>query len=59
MMLATQSQATFGQGSHGLVMENLDYLKKVRADIMRFWYLFNLILNPGVSMKAYGQLCAM
>ena len=51
MMLATQSQATFGQGSHGLVMENLDYLKKVRADIMRsLWKMDAYSCSPLVTM---------
>ena len=51
MMLATQSQATFGQGSHGLVMENLDYLKKVRADIIRsLWKMDAYSCSPLVTM---------
>lgn len=33
-MLTMQTQATFGQGTHGLV-ENVDHLKKVRCEIMR------------------------
>ena len=50
MMLAMQSQATFGQGTHGLV-ENVDYLKKVRSEIMRaLWKADFYSCSPLVTM---------
>ena len=50
MMLAIQSQATFGQGTHGLV-ENVDYLKKVRSEIMRaLWKTDFYSCSPLVTM---------
>lgn len=50
MMLTTQSQACFAQGTHGLV-ENREYLKQIRSDIMRsLWNMDAYSCSPLVTM---------
>ena len=50
MMLATQSQASFAQGTHGLV-ENREYLTQVRSDTMRsLWKVDACSCSPLVTM---------
>lgn len=49
-MVATQSQASFAQGTHGLV-ENREYLKQVRSDVMcLLWKVDAYSCSPLVTM---------
>ena len=56
MMMATQAQALFGQGTHAIVSD-VNYLRKVRTEVMRsLWgcesYSMSPLVNNGDSMSS-------
>lgn len=51
MMLATQSQATFGQGTHSMFTD-VSILRTVRSDIMRsLWHMDFYSHSPLITMS--------
>ena len=55
MLLATQSQATFGQGTHTVGLD-LNTLKKVRSDLMRcLWSTSFYTMNPNLTFTFLVQ----
>lgn len=55
MMLATQSQATFGQGTHSMFTD-ASILRTVRSDIMRSLWQMDFIHTARLSLRAFFSL---
>ena len=55
MLLATQAQATYGQGTHKMGLD-VNILKKVRSDLMHcLWSTDCYTMNPNVTYALLVQ----